>query len=233
MSAPSVALVTGASRGLGRGLAEHLAAKSLTVVGCGRSAAPAGTTFEYRVCDVTDEGQVQALVSEIRKRHGRLDALVNNAGIASMNAALLMPASTVDAILATNVKAAFLCCREAARLMSKNRFGRIVNIVSVAAPLRLEGEAVYAASKAALATLTQVLAREFAPLGITVNAVGPTPIETDLIRNVPSEKLDALIARQAIPRFGKVGDVANVIDFFLREESAFVTGQVVYLGGVA
>ncbi len=96
-----------------------------------------------------------------------------------------------------------------------------------------EGEAIYAASKAAVTTLTQILAREFAPFGITVNAVGPTPIKTDLIAGVPREKLDALVARQAIPRFGRIEDVANVVDFFLRDESAFVTGQVVYLGGVS
>ena len=128
----------------------------------------------------------------------------------------------------------FLFCREAARLMSAKapRGGRIVNFATVATPLKLEGEAAYAASKAAVVTLTEVLAREFAPFGITVNAVGPTPIETDLIKSVPRAKMDALIARQAIPRMGTMDDVANVIDFFLRPESDFVTGQVVYLGGV-
>lgn len=234
MNTPFVALVTGASRGLGKGLATHLASRpAAIVVGCSRNPPPEGDLpFEHVVCDVTDEGQVQDLFRDIRRRHGRLDALVNNAGVASMNHALLTPASTVDRVLQTNVKATFLCCREAARMMGRNGSGRIVNVVSVAAPLRLEGEAIYAASKAAVTTLTHVLAREFAPFGITVNAVGPTPIETDLIKNVPREKLDALVARQAIPRFGRVEDVANVVDFFLRAESGFVTGQVLYLGGV-
>lgn len=233
MSAPFVALVTGASRGLGKGLARHLASRPAAVVGCSRNPVEDGDLpFEHRICDVTDEDQVRDLFVEIRRRYGRLDALVNNAGVASMNHALLTPASTVDRVLRTNVTATFLCCREAARIMGRNRFGRIVNIVSVAAPLKLEGEAIYAASKAAVTTLTHVLAREFAPFGVTVNAVGPTPIETDLLRNVPREKLDALVARQAIPRFGRVEDVANAVDFFLREESGFITGQVVYLGGV-
>jgi 3-oxoacyl-[acyl-carrier protein] reductase len=111
--------------------------------------------------------------------------------------------------------------------------GRIVNVSTVAVPLRLEGEAIYAASKAAVETMTRILARELAPLGITCNAVGPTPIETDLIRNVPREKIDRLIASQAIHRLGQPRDVANVVDFFLRPESDFVTGQVVYLGGVS
>ena len=138
----------------------------------------------------------------------------------------------MHAILATNVVGTFLFCREAAKLMQPRRWGRIVNFTTVATPLKLEGEAVYAASKAAVHSLTEVLARELAPLGITVNSVGPTPIETDLIRSVPKDRMDRLIARQAIPRMGTFADVANVTDFFLRAESDFITGQNLYLGGV-
>ena len=116
--------------------------------------------------------------------------------------------------------------------MLSRSVGRIVNFATVAAPLRLEGEAVYAASKAAVANLTEVLARELAPFGITVNAVGPTPIKTDLIKGVPEEKMTALINRQAIPRYGTLEDVVNIVDFFIRPESDFVTGQIVYMGGV-
>ena len=102
----------------------------------------------------------------------------------------------------------------------------------MAVPLKLEGEAAYAASKAAVQSLTEVMARELASLGITVNAVGPTPIQTDLIKDVPSDKIESLVERQAIARLGTVEDVANVVDFFLRPESDFVTGQIVFLGGV-
>ena len=98
--------------------------------------------------------------------------------------------------------------------------------------MKLEGEAAYAASKAAVESLTQVLAREFAPFGITVNAVGPTPVRTDLIAGVPQEKIDAVVARQAITRYTELADIANVVDFFIRPESEFVTGQILYLGGV-
>jgi 3-oxoacyl-[acyl-carrier protein] reductase len=116
--------------------------------------------------------------------------------------------------------------------MMINKYGRIVNFTTVATPLRLEGEAIYAASKAAVITLTQVLAREFAPFNITVNAIGPTPIDTDLIRSVPAQKISELLRRQAIPRKGELGDVTNAIDFFIRPESNFVTGQVLFLGGI-
>jgi 3-oxoacyl-[acyl-carrier protein] reductase len=172
------------------------------------------------------------MFTTLAKTHGSLDALVNNAGIASMNHLLLTPLSTVNRILQTNVVGTFLFCREAAKLMRKNRSGRIVNFATVATPLKLEGEAIYAASKAAIVSLTEVMARELGPLGITVNAVGPTPVQTDLIRSVPKEKMNALLARQAINRYGEFRDICNVIDFFIQPESDFVTGQVVYLGGV-
>jgi 3-oxoacyl-[acyl-carrier protein] reductase len=132
----------------------------------------------------------------------------------------------------TNVTGMFLMSREAAKMMMRTKWGRIVNFATVATPLKLEGEAIYAASKAAVISLTQILAREFAPFGITVNAVGPTPVRTDLIAAIPESKLEGLLRRQAFPRFGEFADVSNVIDFFIRPESGFITGQTIYLGGV-
>jgi 3-oxoacyl-[acyl-carrier protein] reductase len=116
--------------------------------------------------------------------------------------------------------------------MKNHGYGRIVNVTTVAVPLKLAGEAIYVASKAAVLSLTEVLARELAPFGITVNAVGPVPIATDLVRSVPREKIEQLVARQAIPRLGTCEDVANVVDFYLRKESGFITGQQLCLGGV-
>jgi len=229
-----VMVVTGTRKGIGRHLAETYCARGWEVVGCSREASDLSLpNYHHHLADVADEVAVRAMFADVQKRFGRLDALLNNAGIASMNHFLLTPTKTVRRILDTNVIGTFLCCREAAKLMMTSRGGRIVNFATVATALDLEGEAIYAASKAAVESLTRVLAREVGGMGITVNAVGPTPVPTDLIRSVPQEKMDALLARQAIRRFGTFDDVTNVIDFFLRPESAFVTSQVVYLGGVA
>ena len=116
--------------------------------------------------------------------------------------------------------------------MSRNKFGRIVNFSSIAVPLSIEGEAVYAASKSAIEKLTTILSKEFGKSGITVNAIGPSPIKTDLIKNVGEGKLNELLRQQAISKFGSFEDVANVIDFFISEKSDMITGQIIYLGGV-
>src|SRR6266550_3501267 len=233
MAENKVVLISGASKGIGRALVEHYASKHCQVIGCSRS--PSEGKFanyrHYRL-DVADESAVKDMFAEIRKTEKRLDVLINNAGVASMNHSLLTPMTTVSKIIQTNFMGTFLLCREAARLMQAHRYGRIVNFATVAVPLKLEGEAIYAASKAAVISLTQILAREFAEFGITVNAVGPTPIKTDLIRGVPPEKLEVLISRQAIKRYGETRDVIQVIDFFINPSSDFVTGQVIFLGGV-
>ena len=233
MMDPQITLITGTRKGIGKYLVEHYITRGHLVVGCSREV-PDWTIQGYKhyEADVSDEKAVLQIFSGIRKEYGKLDNLINNAGIASMNHTILTPLSSVHSVLNTNVVGTFLFCREAAKLMQKNKYGRIVNFATVATPLKLEGEALYAASKAAIVTLTQILAREFADLGITVNAVGPTPIKTDLIRGVPQAKMDSLLSRQAIREYGTFEDVSNVIDFYLMPESRFVTGQVIYLGGV-
>ena len=117
-------------------------------------------------------------------------------------------------------------------IMKKTKYGRMVNFTTVAVPLKLEGEAAYVASKAGVKSLTEVLSREYAEYNVTVNTIGPVPIETDLIRAVPADKIQNLLDRQAIQRFGVFEDVVNVIDFYLKPESSFITGQTLYLGGV-
>jgi len=226
-------VITGTRKGIGKALADYYLAAGWRVVGCSRGASSiTHAHYQHFALDVSDEDAVVAMARKMKSSHGSVDALLNNAGIASMNHALLTPASTVNRILQTNVVGTFLFCREMAKLMRRTKNGRIINFTTVAHPLNLEGEAIYAASKAAVESLTRILARELAELQITVNAIGPTPIETDLIRGVPQAKMDALLARQAVRRMGEVRDVINAVDFYLREESDFITGQVLYLGGV-
>ncbi|MDP4611554.1 MAG: SDR family oxidoreductase [Opitutales bacterium] len=226
-------VITGTRKGIGQALAQHYLNKGWNVAGCSRGdASIQHEHYTHFSLDVSDEEAVVAMARTLKKQFGQVDALLNNAGIASMNHALLTPASTVNRILQTNVVGTFLFCREMAKLMRSTKAGRIINFTTVAHPLNLEGEAIYAASKAAVESLTRILARELAELQITVNAIGPTPIETDLIRGVPADKMEALLQRQAIRRMGEVKDVINAVDFFIRPESDFITGQVIYLGGV-
>jgi 3-oxoacyl-[acyl-carrier protein] reductase len=225
-------IVTGTRKGIGKSLAEYYVTCGYNVVGCSRSAPDWKLEgYEHFTVDVTDEPAVKQMFRDVRAKYKTLDVLINNAGIASMNHALLTPMKTVHDVFATNVFGTFLFCREAARLMQDAPRGRIVNFATVATPMRLEGESIYAASKAAVVSLTEVLARELADFAITVNAVGPTPVDTELVRAVPKVKMDALVARQAIRRFGEFRDVSNVIDFFISDESDFITGQTLYLGG--
>jgi 3-oxoacyl-[acyl-carrier protein] reductase len=225
-------LITGATRGIGRFLAEHYLAQGDTVIGCGRSAAAIEhPQYSHHAVDVTSEAAVTAMFGAVRSAHDGLDVLINNAGAASMNAFSLTPPATARRIVDINVIAPMLLTHGATRLMRRSAAGRIVNLTTIAVPLRLEGEAVYAASKAAIESFTRVVAKELGPMGITCNAVGPSVIKTRLTEGVPADKLARLIASQAIRRQAEPADVANVIDFFLRPESGMITGQIVYLGG--
>ena len=230
----SVMLITGTRKGIGRFLAEYYIEKGFHVVGCSRTESDfVNKDYEHYCLDVADEGQVKNLFRNIQKDLGRLDVLLNNAGVASMNHILLTPLKTVTTLFNTNFVGTFLFCRESAKLMMKNKSGRIVNFASVATPLKLEGEAIYASSKAAVINLTQIMSKELAPLGITVNAIGLTPVETDLIKSVPKEKKDALLSMLSIKRYGKPEDISNVVDFLIKNESDFITGQTIYLGGIS
>jgi 3-oxoacyl-[acyl-carrier protein] reductase len=228
-----VTLITGTRKGIGKKLVEYYVSLGHEVIGCSRSQIDWKLEgYTHFTCDVSDEKTVKPIFSHIRKNYKRLDNLINNAGIASMNHAMLTPASMVEKILATNVIGTFVFCREAAKLMSKNKYGRIINFSTAAVPLKLEGEAAYGFSKAAVVNWTEVFAKEISEMGITVNVVGPTPMETDLIRNVPNDKIQNIVDRQSIKRMTCFEDITNVIDFFISKKSSFITGQTIYLGGV-
>lgn len=228
-----VVVITGTRKGIGRYLAEQYLNEGDIVYGCSRRECDlVHERYRHTRFDVSDEQSVVNFVRGIYKEQKRIDVLINNAGMASMNHVLLTPKSTAERVLNTNFMGTFLLSRECAKYMIKNNSGRIVNYSTVAVALNLQGELVYSASKAAIEQLTRVLAGEIGEKGVTVNAIGPTPIDTDLIKNVPENKIEELKSRQCIKRLGKFEDVKNVIDFFLKPESDFITGQTVYLGGV-
>jgi 3-oxoacyl-[acyl-carrier protein] reductase len=228
-----IIIITGTRKGIGYYLANEYLQNGDIVYGCSRRACDIQHENYHHTClDVSDEAQVVSFVRDIYKAHKRIDVLINNAGIASMNHFLLTPYATAQRVFNTNFMGTFLVSREVSKYMVKNKGGRIVNYSTVAVALNLQGELVYSASKAAIEQLTRVLAGEIGQSGVTVNAVGPTPIDTDLIKNVPAEKIQELISHQSIKRLGKYEDVKNVIDFYLSPASDFITGQVVYLGGI-
>lgn len=228
-----VIIITGTRKGLGFQLCEYFLAEGDIVYGCSRrESSIEHERYTHFRLDVSDEKSVMDMVRQIYKIHKRIDILINNAGAASMNHFLLTPYTTAQKLMNTNFMGTFLMCREVAKYMVKAKTGRIVNYSTVAVALNLKGELVYSASKAAVEQLTRVLAAEIGECGVTVNAVGPTPISTDLIKNVPEEKIRELIERQSIKRLGRFEDVLNVINFYISPESEFVTGQVLYLGGI-
>jgi 3-oxoacyl-[acyl-carrier protein] reductase len=228
-----VNIITGTRKGIGKELALHFLDKGQNIVGCSRGEATIDhENYEHYCLDVTDEKAVTEMVRSTKRKYSTIDILLNNAGIAAMNHIVTTPVTTARNVFETNFIGSFLFLREVSKVMMRRKNGRIVNFSTVAVGLRLEGEAVYGASKAAIANLTQVAAKELGSFGITVNAVAPTPVETDLIKAVPRIKINELLEQQAVKRFGEFRDVINVVDFFVSPESDFVTGQVIYLGGI-
>lgn len=228
-----IIVITGTRKGLGYELTHYYLGLGYIVCGCSRGDATIEhDNYRHFSLDVTDEKLVVKMIRSVKKEFKRIDILLNNAGIASMNHFLTTPFETAQKIINTNFLGSFLFMREVGKLMMRQKKGRIVNFSTVAAAFNLEGEAIYASSKSAVETLTKTMSNELAELGITVNAIAPTPIETDLIKAVPKDKIEDLLNKQAIKRFGTIEDVKNVIDFYISDQSEFVTGQVIYLGGV-
>ncbi len=227
-------VITGTYKGIGKKIAEYYLSKGDTVFGCSRheSTIP-HDNYHHFIADVTDESAVNRFAREVKKQVGFVDAVINNAGIASMNHFLMTPLDTAKNVMNVNYFGGVATIRAFLNLLKKSEHGRIVNFSTVAVALSLEGELAYGSSKAAVENLTRVLAKEISTFGITVNAVGPTPIHTDLIAKVPEEKLNKILDTQAIHRYGEVEDIINVIEFYLNPKSDFITGQVIYLGGVS
>lgn len=226
-------LITGNRKGIGRYLTEYYLDLGFNVAGCSRTQSDlVHPDYIHFVCDVSVESQVVSTVKSVIKHFGEINILINNAGKASLNHSILTPSSTVKDLFETNYLGSFLFSRECSKNMIKSKWGRIINFSTIAVPLNLEGEMAYSSSKSAIEKMSSILSKELSNYNITVNTIGPTPIYTDLIKVVPKDKVNEILLKQTIKRFGKFDDVSNVIDFFINKKSSFITGQTIYLGGL-
>ncbi len=231
--AGQVAVVTGTRTGLGRALAGHLLTNGAKVVGMSRGGpAIASPGYSHLQVDVGEDDQVRSAFVKVGREHKRLDILINSAAVLTSTHALVMPASRAEEMVRTNFLGVFFAAREAAKLMRRRRYGRIVNIGSMASTLEPIGDSVYAAMKAASMTLSGVLAKEFAGYGITVNTLAVSALETDMLEQLPRERLDAVVASLPIPRMATTDDIFNVVDFFASPASSYITAQTIFLAGV-
>lgn len=235
-----VALVTGASRGIGAAIALELAQRGLKVIGTATTdagAAKIGQTLSaFPGCsgmtlDVNDAQAAEALIGSIVKEHGGLQVLVNNAGITRDNLAMRMKDDEWDSVLDTNLKAVFRMSRAVMRTMMKQRYGRIISITSVVGASGNPGQANYAAAKAGVAGMTRALARELGSRNITVNCVAPGFIDTDMTASLPEDQHKALLVQIPLGQLGKPADIAHAVAYLASPQAAYVTGQELHVNG--
>jgi len=234
-----VAMVTGSTRGIGRAVAEALAGAGAKVAVIGRdqgraaaAAAEIGHGAQGFACDVTDAAQVDVCVAAVEKAFGApIQVLVNNAGVTKDNVFLRLQDADWDVVLEANLKGAFRTIRAASRGMMKARWGRIINVSSIVGMIGNKGQANYAASKAGLIGLTKTIARELASRSVTVNAVAPGFIETDMTAGLTAEQREALAKGIPLERLGTPADVAAAVLFLASEGGAYITGQVLVVDG--
>lgn len=242
MSEKRVVVVTGASRGIGRAVAVALSGPGAEVIvnyRSGREAAEEtaaavsarGGTPHLMPFSVADAEAVKETFKEILKVHGRVDVLVNNAGVARDNLLALMKGAEWDEVLDTNLKSVFLCSQAVVKAMMKQRYGRIVNITSIVGVMGNPGQGNYCAAKAGIIGLTRSLARELISRNITVNAVAPGFIETDMTRDMPEKVREGLMSQIPAGRYGSPEDVAAAVAYLVSEGAGYVTGQVIHVNG--
>ncbi|HOA83227.1 MAG TPA: 3-oxoacyl-[acyl-carrier-protein] reductase [Thermodesulfovibrio thiophilus] len=236
------AIITGSSRGIGRTTAEEFAKRGVNIIIVDINGGNAETVAEeiksrYGVetlgikADISKSDDVKRLFDEAVKKFSKIEILVNNAGITRDNLLIRMKDEEWDAVLNINLKGAFLCSREAVKIMSKIKYGRIINLASVVAFMGNPGQVNYSASKAGLVALTRTIAKEYASRGITVNAVAPGFIQTAMTEQLPEKVKEEMLRMIPLGRFGTTEDVANAIIFLALPESGYITGQVIHVNG--
>ena len=218
-------IITGASRGIGHDLSAYYAYQGDEVYGLSRSPHREFGSYHHIVCDITKPEEV----AEVARAIGRVDVLINNAGIASMNHFLLTMPDTFESIFRTNVFGTFNMCQQVARRMGSK--SHIINVSSVAVPLKLEGEMAYASSKAAVEMMTCIMATELAPMSIYVNAIAPAPMKgTGLIAGVDADRLDKVVDRLPQKKYTELYEIVSLCNYLMQST---LTGQVIYLGGAS
>jgi 3-oxoacyl-[acyl-carrier protein] reductase len=227
---PRVIVVTGASRGVGLMLADHFFQLGDHVVGTGRSDASDYTGWQFFQMDVGNPEDALRLRAFLQGKFGHVDVLINNAGVGPVGFAALMGEEAIEEAVRTNLLGTVYVSRELIRLMNG---GRIINIGSIHTVLKPVGAAIYTATKAAAKAFAETLAREVAPLGITVNTVGLSPYPSAMFDGLPSKRQRSFVDDLPLGRMATPADVCNVVDFFASDASGFITGQTLYLGGVS
>lgn len=227
------ALVTGSRRGVGKLIADHFLEQGASVVGFAKGTSTIEHAAYHHVqVDLADPVAIGPAFASLRQSATTIDIVVNNAAVLTSQYAMIMPPGAAQAMVNVNLLAPFLVSREAAKMMRKTKWGRIINIGSMAASLEPIGDSMYAATKAGLSTLTNVMAKEFGSMNVTCNTLAITAIDTDMLSQVPRDKIEAIIAGLPIPRFAKPDDILNIIDFFASERSSYITAQTIFMGGV-
>ena len=227
-------IITGTSKGIGKNLAKYYLENGFIVIGCSRGDMDIQlNNYQHYCLDVSDESLVKKMFKEIRKKYGRLDVLINNAGVASKNHVLLTSLKEVHDSLNTNFIGTFICCRESIKLMKINQHGRIINISSIHVPLALAGTSIYSGSKAAIEQFSRVLAREVFQFGITINILSLSVVKDTGMENALTEEIKRKILNQTISKDQlNIYDVIHAVNFLIDEKSKMVSNQILCLGGV-
>ena len=229
-----VFFISGTSRGIGKAIAVFFLEKGHKVIGCSRSKSTIDHEFYHHYnTDLSSELEIMSMIKSIRKHHNSIDVLINNAAINPAIASLnFISYKNIEKSFQINVFAPLLLMREFVKLMLRKKSGRIINIGSMATKHEVKGEALYTSTKASLNALTRVVAKEVNSLGITVNTVAPAAVKTDLSDKINSKELAKILNQNAINSFGTFDQITSIINYLIQEDSAGITGQIIYLGGV-
>ncbi len=222
-------IITGASQGLGAAIVKRLEKKGVETIGLARNFShPNSNSIS---CDVTNFEEIKSLDKHIKKNSIKVTGLINAAGVASMNLAIMTPKSVTQKLIQTNLVGTIYCCQQFSPLMIKNKAGSVINFSTLAVAIGLKGESVYIASKAGIEGFSKSFAREMADFNIRVNCIAPGPIDTNLIKNVSKPLIQRVIKQQIIPKKFNTNDVSDLVELLLDKKSQSLSGQVLNIGG--